>query len=57
MISHKPYVNLGIVDWSLYSRRIALKDDYHRRMDMLAYSPVNFNYIETLANTFIIPAR
>ena len=26
-------------------------------MDMLAYTPVKFNYLETLAKTFIIPAR
>ena len=26
-------------------------------MDMLAYNPVEFNYLETLAKTFIIPAR
>ena len=26
-------------------------------MDMLAYNPVEFNYLETLAETFIIPAR
>ena len=26
-------------------------------MDMLAYSPVEKNYLETLAQTFIIPAR
>ena len=26
-------------------------------MDMLAYTPVDFNYLETLAKTFIIPAR
>ena len=39
-------------------RRIALKDDYQmKRMDMLAYTPVGFNYLETLAKTFIIPAR
>ena len=57
MISDNPNVSLGIVDCSLYTRRIALKDDYHKkRMDMLAYSPVEFNYLETLAKTFIIPA-
>ena len=51
-------VSLGIVDCSLYNRRIALKDDYHKkRMDMLAYTPVAFNYWETLEKTFIIPAR
>ena len=26
-------------------------------MDMLAYTPVEFNYLEILAKTFIIPAR
>ena len=58
MISDNPNVSHGIVDCSLYTRRIALKDDYHRkRMDMLAYTPVEFNFLETLAKTFIIPAR
>ena len=41
MISDNPNVKLGIVDCSLYTRRIALKDDYHKkRMDMLTYAPV-----------------
>ena len=57
MISDNPNVSLGIVDCSFYTRRIALKDDYHKkRMDMLAYAPVEYNYLETLAKTFIIPA-
>ena len=47
MISDNPNVSLGIVDCSLYTRRIALKDDYHiKRMDMLAYAPVQYNYLE-----------
>ena len=58
MISDNPNVSLGIVDCSLYTRRISLKDDYHKkRMDMVAYTPVKFNYMELLAKTFIIPAR
>ena len=53
-----PNVSLGIVDCSLYTRRIALNDDYHRKkMDMLAYATVEYNYLENLAKTFIIPAR
>ena len=57
MISDNPNVSIGIVDCSLYTRRIALKDDYHKkRLDMLAYAPVEYNYLETLAKTFIIPA-
>ena len=58
MISDNPNVSLGIVDCSLYTCHIALKDDYHKkRMDMLAYAPVEDNYLETLAKTFMIPAR
>ena len=57
-ISDNPNVNLGSVDCSLYTRRNALKDDCHRkRMDMLAYTPMELNYLETLAKTFIIPAK
>ena len=57
-ISDNPNTSLVIVDCSLYTRRNSLKDDYHKkRMDMLAYAPVEYNYLETLANTFIIPAR
>ena len=58
MIKNNPNVSLGIVDCSLYTRCIALKHDYHKkRMDMLAYAPVEYNYLETFAKTFIIPAR
>ena len=31
MISDNPNVSLGIVDCSLYTRRFALKDDYHKK--------------------------
>ena len=58
MIGDNPNVSLGIVDCSLYTCRIALKDDYHgKRMGMLAYTLVEFNYLEILAKTSIIPAR
>ena len=58
MISDNPNVSLGVVDYSLYTRCIALKDDYHKkRMVMLVYTPVEFNCFETLAKTYIIPAR
>ena len=58
MISDNPTVSLGIVDCSIYTRRIALMDDYHkRRMDMLACTSMVFNYMENLAKIIIIPAR
>ena len=57
MISDNPNGSLGIVDCSLCNLRITLKDDHHKKpLDMLAYSPVENNYLETLAKTFIIPA-
>ena len=58
MISENPKVSLGIVDCSLYTRRVMLKEDYHKkRKSQLAYAPAEYNYMETLAKNFIIPAR
>ena len=58
MISDNPSVRFGIVDCSLYTRRFALKHDHHKkRMDMIAYTPVDFNCMETLAKIFSIPSR
>ena len=52
IISNNPNISLGIDDCSPYTRRFVLKVDYHKkRMDMLAYTPVEFNNLETLANT------
>ena len=43
MISEKPNVSLGIFDCLLYTRRMALKDDYlKKRTDKPAYTPVEF---------------
>ena len=51
-------VSFRIVVWSLYIRRVALSDDYQeRRKDMLAYTPMGFNYLETLAKISTIPAK
>ena len=58
MISENPNVSLGIVDCSLYTRRVMLKEDYHKkRMSQLAYDPVEYSYMETLAKAFIISTR
>ena len=58
MISDNPDVSLGMVDCSLYTRRIALKDDYHKeRMAMLVITHVEFDYLDYLAKTFIIVVR
>ena len=58
MISDNPNLSVVIVNCSVYTRRITLKDGYHKkRMDMLAYAPKDYKYLETLAKTFIIPVR
>ena len=58
MISENPNVSLGIVDCSLYTRRVMLKEDYHKKKKVqLAYAPVEYNYVETMAKTYVIPAR
>ena len=58
MISENPNVSLGFVDCSLYTRRVMLKEDHQKkRIFHLAYALVECNYMETLAKTFIIPAR
>ena len=54
MTRDNPNVSLGIVDCSFYTRRFFLKDDYHKeRMN----TPVDFNYLETLAKNFIIRVK
>ena len=58
MISYNPNVSLSIVDCSLYTRRVMLKEKYHiKGMSQLACAPVEYNYMETLAKPLIIPAR
>ena len=58
MISDNPNESLAIMDCSLYTRRIAIKEDYHKkRVDIPAYATVQYNYLETLAKTFITSAR
>ena len=58
MISENRNFSLGIVDCSLYTRRVMLKEGYHKnRMSQIAYAPVEYNYMEKLAKTSITPAR
>ena len=58
MISHNPSFSVGNVDCSLYTRRISFKDDYHKKlMNILSYTAVEFNCLETLAKTFIVAVR
>ena len=58
VISDVPNVGLGIVDCSHFTRGFGLKDDYHKKwMDLPSHKSVEYNYLETPATTFNIPAR
>ena len=58
MSSDESILTVAIADCSLYTRRIALRDVYHqKRLDMLAYNPLEYNYLESFTKSFIIPAR
>ena len=58
LISDKLNFGLGIVDWSLNTGHITLKDIYHKeRMNLFPYTPVKFNYLRFLAKTFIFSAK
>ena len=58
MIKGNLNVSAGSVAWSLHTRRTGLKDDSNKkRMDKLAYTPAQFNSLETLGKNFIILLR
>ena len=58
IISDNPNVIFENIDCSSYNRCIALKDEYHEeRMDLLAYTPMECNFLDTLTKTFIMTAR
>ena len=58
MISDNRKVSLDHVDCSPCTRRNALNVYHHKkRMNVLDYIPVELSYLETVAKTFVIPAR
>ena len=58
MTKENPKVSLGFVICFLYIRRVMFKEDYRKkRLSQLPYAPVEYNYMESLAKTYIIPAQ
>ena len=54
-ISKSLNASLGNVDFLLHTWRIFLKDEYNnKRMDMLAYTPMQYKWLETLKKKCII---
>ena len=58
MLSDNPNVSLKIVDCSLFTRRILVAEPNHQYLQWnLEREPAQYNYIETIARTFIILSR
>ena len=58
LISDNTNVSLEVVDCSLYTGRIAPKDDYHKKqMNVLACTSLEFNCSDAAVKDFIITAR
>ena len=57
MLSDNPNVSLKIVDCSLFTRRILVAEPNHHCLQWnLEREPAHYNYMETIARTFIIPS-
>ena len=58
MLSDNPNVSLKIVDCSLFTKRILVAEPNHQHLQCnLEREPAHYNYMETIARTFIIPSR
>ena len=58
MLSDNPNVILKIVDCSLFTRRVLVAEPNHQYLQWnLEREPAHYNYMETIARTFIIPSR
>ena len=57
MLSDNPNVSLKIVDCSLFTRRVLVAEPNHHNLQWnLEREPAQYNYMETIARTFIIPS-
>ena len=58
MLSDNPNVSLNIVDCSLFTRRVLVAEPNHQYLQWnLEREPAQYNYMETIARTLIIPSR
>ena len=57
MISYNPHVSLRVLDCSLFTRRVVVNEVYHQTIKyQLTHQPACYNFMETIARTFIIPS-
>ena len=58
MLSDNPNVSLKIVDCSLFTRRVLVAEPSHPYLHLnLEREPAHYNFMETIASTFIVPFR
>ena len=58
MLSDNANVSLKIVDCSLFTRKILVAEPNHQYLQRnLEREPAHYNYMETIAKTFIILSR
>ena len=58
LLSDNPKLNLKIVNFSLFTRRNLVADSNHQYLQWnVEREPAQYNYMETIARTFIIPSR
>ena len=58
ILSDNPNVSLNIFDCSLFTKRILVAEPNHQDSQWnLEREPAHYNYMETIARTFIIPSR
>ena len=57
MISCNPLVSPKVLDCSLFTRRVVVNELYHQTIKyQLTHQPACYNFMETIARTFIIPS-
>ena len=58
MLSDNPNASLKIADCSLFTRRILVAEPIHQYLQWNSErEPAQYNYMETIARTFIVPSR
>ena len=56
-VSFNPHVSLKVLDCSLFTRRVVVNEVYHQTIKyQLTPQPACYNFLETIARTFIIPS-
>ena len=57
MISYNPHASLRVLDCSLFTRSVVVNEVYHQTIKyQLTHQPVFYDFMETIAQTFIIPS-